>query len=522
MSESTEVAGDIVSSSPWMRPNDRLRNEVRALAPYLAGLGDPRGPAFATIARCVFEPTGTIPQLPVELIREIVFLVDVAAIPTLCLVDKVFKELAETRLYKDLEFSGQSHLERCFKTLSGRPELSKHPRRIAMRHAHHPEVLRDVYGILRGMRNLTSLHLELIGSIGKHLQGSKFRLTFLVIVCDWDRAFMEWLAEQTELRSLVFWGLPEPGIDLDDHALPKLSHVVGAPSLTCALVPGRPVREVLISYATLSPSLEPAIEFVWQQCAQSTGPLEIVNVGTAVQDVDARILMASLHPIPDLLPDLVLFNIQVLKSSIGKAACDDLCAMVSKMKKLEALFVYSRPPGGYVGERDNHRKIVTSLAQQCPSLRSVTLTHDIWTYCELAPDKWITVDDVSKLLEDFRARCSPQDLSLRSAKLQAHRAAGGSASRHASLACGGLDLETLLAGSRGRCRSSRPKASIGGTYAPQDYTVQLSNDDTVESLATAYKAASSLLHSVGAPTSSVQQSGVPCAEPKVSTTYFQL
>lgn len=174
--------------------------------------------------------------------------------------------------------------------------------------------------------------------------------------------------------------------------------------------------------------------------------------------------------------------------------------MLCKMKKLEALFIYSRPPGGHVGKRENHREIVTSLAQHCPSLRSVTLTHDIWTYCEIAPDKWITADDVSKLLEDFRARCSPQDLLLRSAKLQAHRAAGGSATRNASLACGGLDLETFLAGSRGKCPSSRPKTSIGETYAPMDYTVQLSNNDAVESLAMAYKAASSLLHSVSAST----------------------
>ncbi len=262
--------------------------------------------------------TGTIPQLPVELIREIVSLADPAALTTLCLVNKVFRELAETRLYQDVEFSDHPHVEICFKTLSDRPGLSKHPRRVALRQAHHPEDLGDAYQTLRGMHNLTSLHLELTGSVGKHLLGSKFRLTFLVIVCDWDHAFVEWLAEQTELRSLVFWGLPEPGIDLDDHALPKLSHVVGAASLACALVPGRPVREVLISYATLNAALDPAIEFVWQRCAHSTGPLEIVNVGTAVQDLDARDLMSYLEPIPDLLPDVILLNIQVLKSSVSK------------------------------------------------------------------------------------------------------------------------------------------------------------------------------------------------------------
>ncbi|PIL34235.1 hypothetical protein GSI_03946 [Ganoderma sinense ZZ0214-1] len=499
-----DISSSFSPPASWKRPNDRLRYELRALAPYLAGLGDPRAPAFTTSARCVFEPTGSISQLPVELIREIVLLADPAALPILCLVNKIFKELAETRLYKDLEFPDDSHLKRCFKTLSDRPELSKHPRRVVMRQAHHPEDLRDAYNTLRGMHNLTSLHLEFIGSIGSHLQGSKFRLTFLVIVCDWDLAFVEWLAEQMELRSFVFWGLPEPGIDLDDSALPKLSHVVGAASLACALVPGRPVREVLISYATLNPALEPAIEFVWQRCAQSTGPLEIVNVGSAIQDMDARDLMALLQPIPDLISDLVLFNVQVLKGNINKAACDDLSTILSKMKKLEALFVYSRPPGDYVGDRNNHREIVISFAQQCPTLRSITLTHDIWTYCEIAPDKWITVDDVSKLLEDFRARCSPQDLQLRSAKLQAHRAAGGSTSRHASLSCGGLDLEMLLSGSRGRGTPGKPKASVVGAYAPQDYTAQLANDDTVESLATAYKAASSLLRSISASTLSGQ------------------
>ncbi|KAI1796483.1 hypothetical protein LXA43DRAFT_987871 [Ganoderma leucocontextum] len=493
---------DNASSSPWKRPNERLRSELRALAPYLLGLGDPRGPAFTTFARCVFVPTGTIPQLPVELIREIVLLADPVTLPTLCLVNKLFREIAEARLYKDFELSDDSHVERCFQTLSGRQGLTKHVRRVAMRQAHHPEDLRDAYRILSSMANLTSLHLELVGSMGRHLHGSKFRLTFLVIICDWDQPFVEWLAEQAELRSLVFWGLPEPGIDLDDQALPKLSHVVGAASLACVMVPGRPVREVLISYATMNAALDPAMEFVWQQCAQSTGPLEIINVGTALHDMDSTDLLSYLEPIPEFLPDVVLLNIQVLRSSIGKATCDILCTILSNMKKLEALFVYSRISGDYVGNRDNHRDIVTSFAQQCPTLRSVTLTHDIWTYCDSAPDKWITVDDVSKLLEDFRARCSPQDLVSRSARLQSHRAAGGSATRQASLACGGLDLEVLLAGSRARCPPSKRKAAVA--YAPQDYTVQIVNDDTVESLAMAYKAASSLLLSVGTPTSSGQ------------------
>ena len=170
--------------------------------------------------------------------------------------------------------------------------------------------------------------------------------------------------------------------------------------------------------------------------------------------------------------------------------------------------MYSGLQEDYFGNRDNHREIVTSFAQQCPTLRSVTIIHDMWAYCDSAPDKWITVDDVSKLLEDFRTRCSPQDLVSRSARLSAHRAAGGSASRHASLACGGLDLETLLAGSRSRKRGPPSKRKVP-RYAPQDYTVQLAgdHDDTVESLATAYKAASSLLRSVSASTAASTASG---------------
>lgn len=169
------------------------------------------------------------------------------------------------------------------------------------------------------------------------------------------------------------------------------------------------------------------------------------------------------------------------------------------MKKLEALFVYSRLREDYFSNRDNHREIVKSFAQQCPTLRSITIVHDMWAYCDSAPNKWITVDNVSKLLEDFRAQCSPQDLISRSARLSAHRAAGGSLSRQASLACGGLDLETLLAGSRTRFPPNKRKAT---RYAPQDHTVQPAgdHDDTVESLATAYKAASSLLRSVSAST----------------------
>lgn len=108
------------------------------------------------------------------------------------------------------------------------------------------------------------------------------------------------------------------GIDLPDGTLPKLSHVVGTPSLACVTALGRPVKEVLISYATMSPSLEPAIEFVWERCARSTGPVEMVNVGVAIQDMNAMTLVSSLRPIPDHLPDLVLLNTQVLKSGISK------------------------------------------------------------------------------------------------------------------------------------------------------------------------------------------------------------
>lgn len=121
-------------------------------------------------------------------------LADPADLPTLCLVDKVFKELAETRLYKGLELSEYSR-DGCLQTLSNRPDLSKHARRVAMRQAHDPEDLCGGYVTIYDMPNLTSLHIELVGSIGGHLLGCKFRLTFLVIVCDWDRFFVEWLVE---------------------------------------------------------------------------------------------------------------------------------------------------------------------------------------------------------------------------------------------------------------------------------------------------------------------------------------
>ena len=172
-------------------------------------------PAFATIASCVFVPTGllshhvfcrsaltmcigVVPQLPIELIRHIIDLSDRKSLPALCLVNSVFQEVAAARLYDHLHSCKPATLVRCLQTLSRSPELAGC--------AHNFMYDRNILGgngssidnmsffatalgmllraAMQNLSNVTYLTLHLLGPLGKSLRGAPFRLVSLVTTAD--------------------------------------------------------------------------------------------------------------------------------------------------------------------------------------------------------------------------------------------------------------------------------------------------------------------------------------------------
>ena len=172
-------------------------------------------PTFATIASCVFVPTGLlshhvfccsaltmcigiVPQLPIELIHHIINLSDWKSLPALCLVNSVFQEVATAYLYDYLHLCKPTTLVRCLQTLSRSPELVgcthsfMYDRNILSGNGlsiDNISFFATTLGMLlhvamQNLSNVTYLTLHLLGPLGKSLHGAPFRLVSLVTTAD--------------------------------------------------------------------------------------------------------------------------------------------------------------------------------------------------------------------------------------------------------------------------------------------------------------------------------------------------
>ena len=262
---------------------------------------------------------GTVIQLPLELIHSVVSFVDSpATLARLCLVSHIFRDVGAAQLYQAVKLHSPSTTVMCLKTLNRSPELARHVRTLSITYPPHTDMntTKALSALLgRALHNtpmVTVLSVDLYTPFSKYLKGAPFRATTVQISCDWDADLTAWLLEQASIRVFVFNGLLTPNVPIPRSVLPGLTRVTGIPRAICAIVPGRPVEQVLVSCVQGDPlALHPStFDALARSCEQSTRPIRALLLAFRFYRNPApEEVFECLSALPDRLPGLVKLSI---------------------------------------------------------------------------------------------------------------------------------------------------------------------------------------------------------------------
>jgi hypothetical protein len=174
-----------------------------------------------------------MPSIPVDVLREILGHVDKAGLATLCRVNKIVCSCSQDVLYREIPYRDG----RVIQTLAQSTDLA---RRVRSFHAfgYYP-------GLATALRNMSSLRSLRLYSIDDDsiLDGCTFKLDSFDTTLLYSESLHQFLNSQPSLTKLTVWGDYPP---FDETCLPNLTRVEAMPSCLGILIPGRPVREVIM------------------------------------------------------------------------------------------------------------------------------------------------------------------------------------------------------------------------------------------------------------------------------------
>jgi hypothetical protein len=178
--------------------------------------------------------------IPVDVLREILEHVRKADLATLCRVNKICCSCSQDVLYREIEYEVADVIQ----TLAQSTDLA---RRVRLFRAccDYPELATA----LRNMSLLRRLDLERIAD-ESILDGCTFKLDSFETTFPYSESLQKFLDSQPSLTDIAIWRDHEPLPPFDEKCLPNLTRVKAVPSLLRLLIPGRPVRQVIV----LSPS----------------------------------------------------------------------------------------------------------------------------------------------------------------------------------------------------------------------------------------------------------------------------
>jgi hypothetical protein len=179
-----------------------------------------------------------MPSIPVDVLREILeHIRKKADLATLCRVNKIFCSCSRDVLYREI------HNEdiRVIQTLAKSTDLARRVR--SFNTLHSPPELATA---LRNMSSLRRLNLGSIGDDASILDGCTFKLDSFT--CDFPHTelLQRFLYSQPSITHVTFYEDYEPLSPFDERCLPNLTRVSAYSSWLGILIPGRPVREVMM------------------------------------------------------------------------------------------------------------------------------------------------------------------------------------------------------------------------------------------------------------------------------------
>jgi F-box domain len=186
--------------------------------------------------------------IPVDVLREILEHVDKKSLATICRVNKTCCTCSQDVLYRKI----YDEDERAIQTLAQSTDLARRVRSFS--------TLSDHPALATALRNMSSLHRLDLGYVRDEsiLDGCTFKLDLFETAFPYSKSLQKFLNSQSSLTKFGIYnsaGHPPP---FEETFLPNLTRVMAKPSWVRRLIPGRPVREVIV-YDPLG--LEDSIDF---------------------------------------------------------------------------------------------------------------------------------------------------------------------------------------------------------------------------------------------------------------------
>jgi hypothetical protein len=178
----------------------------------------------------------TAMSIPVDVLREILEHVDKNNLATLCRISKAFCSCSQDVLYREI----YSDDARVIQTLAQSTDLARRVR--SFKTAHSPPELSTA---LRNMSSLRSLDLWDSGDV-PILEGCTFKLESFYCDFPYSESLQQFLNSQPTITDIALYNDYEPFPPFDERCLPNLTRVMAHPSWLGILIPGRPVREVIM------------------------------------------------------------------------------------------------------------------------------------------------------------------------------------------------------------------------------------------------------------------------------------
>jgi hypothetical protein len=172
--------------------------------------------------------------IPVDVLREILGHVRKADLATLCRVNKVCCSCSQDVLYREIEYGDADATQ----TLARSTVLARR-----VRSFWHWDSCPELAAALRNMSSLRTLNLLRNNDVSI-LDGCTFKLESFSCDSPFSESLQKFLNSQPSLTNLTIW--TDSLAPLDERCLPNLTRVCATHPWLGILIPGRPVREVLM------------------------------------------------------------------------------------------------------------------------------------------------------------------------------------------------------------------------------------------------------------------------------------
>ena len=177
-----------------------------------------------------------MPSIPVDVLREILEHVDKNDLATLCRVNKIFCSCSQDVLYREIEYEVTDVIQ----TLARSTDLARRVRSFHTSYDHQ-----ELAMALRNMSSLRRLGCEDFSDDASVLDGCTFKLDSFETTFRYSESLHKFLNGQSSLTKLAIYSSEHPP-PFEETFLPNLARVWAEPCWLRMLIPGRPVREVML------------------------------------------------------------------------------------------------------------------------------------------------------------------------------------------------------------------------------------------------------------------------------------